>query len=116
MKFRWNNKNTQSFNVIIGKTAPYGSKVVLRHYHYMSDPKLVPGFVSLKIISCSYHACKTQLYMTWGYKIKDAYNHPRYGKIFNNFLDDRTNDDEYEHTKRKVLCVNVTNIKLSFYQ
>ena len=54
--------------------------------------------------------------MTWGYKIKDAYNHPRYGKFFNNFLDDRTNDDEYEHTKRKVLCVNVTNIKLSFYQ
>ena len=80
MKFQRNNKKIPSLNVIIGKTAPYGSKVVLRHYHYMSDPKLVPGFVSLKIISCSYHACKTQLYMTWGYKIKDEYNHPIYGR------------------------------------
>ena len=82
MKLQQNNKNIPSLNVIIGKTASYGSKFVLRQYHYMSDIKLVPRFVSLKIISCSYHACKTQLYMTWGYKIKDAYNHPIYGRVY----------------------------------
>ena len=64
MKFRWNNKNTQSFNVIIGKTAPYGSKVLLRHYHYKYDPKLDKGVVSLKKIPCCYNACTTQLYLT----------------------------------------------------
>ena len=81
MKLQWNNKNIPSLNVIIGKTDPYRSKVVIRHYHYMLDPKLGPGAVSLKIISCRYHACTTQLYITWDYKIKHACNQPRYGIV-----------------------------------
>ena len=128
MKLRWNNKNIPSLNVIIGKTAPYGSKVVLRHYHYGLGKKLVPGLVSLKIISCRYHACTTQLYLTWGYKIKYACNHPICGRIYGrkyfiifgsqnnwiimNFIDDGTYKVEYEHINRTIIDGHFTNISL----
>ena len=47
MKLLWNNKLSPSLYVINIKSAPYGSKGVLRHYNYRSDPKLVPGIVSI---------------------------------------------------------------------
>ena len=46
-------------NIINGKTSPYGSKVILRHYHYQSDPKLGTGVVEIRIIPCSDHAFTT---------------------------------------------------------
>ena len=57
MKLWW--EKNPSLDVIIGKTAPKGSKGVIRHYHYMLDPRLVPGVVSPIIITCSYYACTT---------------------------------------------------------
>ena len=36
-----------SLNVKNGKISPYGSKLVLRNYHYHSDPKLGPGTVAM---------------------------------------------------------------------
>ena len=50
MKFRRNNKPFLSLNVLNGKTLPYASKGILRHYHYRSDPKLGPGIVAMIII------------------------------------------------------------------
>ena len=38
MKMIWNNNIFTSLNVINGKKSPYGSKGILRHYHYQSDP------------------------------------------------------------------------------
>ena len=53
MKIRWNNKLFPSLNVNRGKSYPYGSKVILRHDHYGSYPKLGTGVVSIRIILCS---------------------------------------------------------------
>ena len=64
MKMRWNNIFS-SLNVINGKTLLYGSKVIIRHYHYRSDPKLGPGIVAIRRIPCSCHACTTILYLPW---------------------------------------------------
>ena len=38
--------------LLMAKTYPYGSKGVLRNYHYWSDPKLSPDIVSIRIIPC----------------------------------------------------------------
>ena len=48
-----NNKLFPSLNVINGKSSPYGSKGILRNYHYRSDPKLGPGIVAIIIVPCS---------------------------------------------------------------
>ena len=53
----WRNKLFPSLNVINGKKSPYGSKGILIHYNYWSDPKLVLGIVEIRIISCIFHAC-----------------------------------------------------------
>ena len=50
IKMIWNNKLFTSLNVINGKTFPYASKGILRHYHYWSDPKLSPGIVAIRRI------------------------------------------------------------------
>ena len=67
---RWNKKLFPPLNVINVKTSPYGSNGILRHYHYRLDPKLSPGIVAIRIISCSYHDCTTILSLSWGLKIK----------------------------------------------
>ena len=68
MKMIWNNKPFPSLNVINGKTYPYGSKGILRHYHYPSDPKLGPGIFVIRKIPCSFHTCKTTLSISWNSK------------------------------------------------
>ena len=40
-----------------GKSATYGSKGVIRNYHYRSVPKSGPGIVEIRIIPCSCNAC-----------------------------------------------------------
>ena len=47
---RWNNKSFPSLNGINGKTYPYVSKDILRHYHYWLDPKLGLGIFAIRII------------------------------------------------------------------
>ena len=50
MKMIWNNKLFPSLNVINGKTLPYSSMGILRHYHYRSDPEFGPGIVAIRRI------------------------------------------------------------------
>ena len=47
MKIIWNKKLFPPLNFINGKIFPYARKVILRNYHYWSDPKLVPGIVAI---------------------------------------------------------------------
>ena len=75
-------KKNPSLNVIIGKTDTYGIKGVLRHNHYMSDPKLGQGVVDIRRIPCSINACTTQLCLPWVSKIKNACNQPRYERVY----------------------------------
>ena len=55
------NKKNTSLNVNNGKTSPYGSKGILRHNNYRSDPNLVPGIVVIRIVPCNFHSCTTLL-------------------------------------------------------
>ena len=64
------------------KTAPYGSKGVLRHYHYRSHLKLGQGAVSVRRIPCGCQACTTQLSLPWNSKIKDACNQAKYERVY----------------------------------
>ena len=80
---RWNKKLFPSLNVINSKSAPYISKGVLRHYHYRSYPKLGTGIVAIVIIPFINRACKTILSLPWNYIIKEACNHPRFGRVYN---------------------------------
>ena len=80
---RRNNKLFTSLNVIYGKKSPYAGKGILRHYLYRSDPKLVPGIFSIRVIPCICHACTAISYLSWYSKIKEAVNHPRYGRVYN---------------------------------
>ena len=80
---QWNNKMFPSLNDINGKPPPYGSKGILRHYHYRSDPKLGLGIVAVIIIPCSCHAFTTILSLLRDSKIKEPFNHPRYGRVYN---------------------------------
>ena len=41
---RRNSKLFPSLNVVNGKTLPYASKGIIKHYHYFSDPKLGFGY------------------------------------------------------------------------
>ena len=72
-----------SLNVINGKTSPYKSKVILRHYHYCSDPKLGPGPFAVRIFPCNCHSRTNILSLYWDSKIEEAFNQPRYGRICN---------------------------------
>ena len=80
---RWNKKLFPPLNVINVKTSPYGSNGILRHYHYRLDPKLSPGIVAIRIISCSYHDCTTILSLSWDLKIKKTVNQLIYGRLYN---------------------------------
>ena len=66
---KYNNKLSPSFNVINGKTSPYGIKENKRRYHYWSNPKLGPGIVAIRRITWSCHACTTLLFL-WIQKAK----------------------------------------------
>ena len=83
MKMRCNNKLFPSLNVINGKTLPYASKGILRHYYYRSDPKLGLGVVSIIRIPCSCHACTDILSLSCNSEIKEAVNQTRYGRVYN---------------------------------
>ena len=83
MKMRRKDKLFPSLNVLNGKTLPYASKGILRNYHYQSDPKLGPGIVAIRIIPCSFHDCTTILSLSWDSKTKEAFNQPRYGRVYN---------------------------------
>ena len=50
MKMGWKNKLFPLLNVINGKTSPYASKRILRHYHYRSDPEVGPGIFFIRSI------------------------------------------------------------------
>ena len=80
-KMIWNNKLFPSLNVINGKTLPYKSKGILRHYNYQSDPKLGPGIVAIRIIPCSCHDCTYILSLFWDSKTKEAVNQHIYGRV-----------------------------------
>ena len=65
------------------KTAPYGSKGVLRHRNYRSDPKLGSCIVEIRRIPYSFHTCTIILSLSWDYTIKEKFNHTRYGRLYN---------------------------------
>ena len=118
----------QSLNFINGKTYPYGSKVILRHYNFQSDPKLGPGIVVIRRIPYNCHASTTILYLSWDSKIKEAVNQPRYGIVYNwkysqilgfhnnwiiiNSLDGGTYEEIHEHINRTIFDGNVMNMPL----
>ena len=54
IKMIWNNKLMPSLNFIKGEISQYGSKVILKHYHYQSDPKLGSEVFAIRGITCSY--------------------------------------------------------------
>ena len=123
-----NNKLFPSLNVINGKTFSYASKGILRHYHYWYDPKLVPGIVAIRRISCSCHACTDILSLSCDPKTKEAVNQPIYGKVYNckysqilgchnnlilmNFLDGGTNEEYYKNINWNILDNIVMNTSL----
>ena len=73
LKMRCDNKLFSCLNVVNGKTSPYGSKGIIIHYHYWSDPKIGPGIVAIRIFSCICHACTTILSLSWNSKINKAF-------------------------------------------
>ena len=79
---RCNNRRFPSLNVLNGKTSQYGSKLILRHYRYLSDPKLGLGIVVIRRITCNYYTCTNILSLSWDSKIKEAVDQPRYGRVY----------------------------------
>ena len=115
--WKWDVPNVfPSLNVIKGRGSPYDRRIIIRHYHYHSDPRLGHGIFEIRKIPCSYHDCANILSLSWDSKIKKSVNHPRYGWVYNckyfhiiaccntwiimNFLDDGTNDEAYEFVKK----------------
>ena len=72
-----------SLNVINGIPSPYGSKEIIRHYHYRSDTKLDPGIVEIRRILCSCNYFTTILSISWNSRTKEEVNQPRYGRVYN---------------------------------
>ena len=72
IQMRWNNKTFPPLNVIRGEISPYGSKGIIRHYHYRSDPKIGPGIVTIRRITFIYHVCTTILHFYWDPKNNKA--------------------------------------------
>ena len=69
-KMRRNKKLFPSLNFINGKTSPYASKGIIRHYYYWSDPSLGPGIVETRTIPCSCHDCTNIPSISWNYKTR----------------------------------------------
>ena len=80
---RWNKELFTSLNVINVKSSPYGSKVILRHNNYWSDPNLGPGIVAIIIFSSSCHYCTNILSLSWNSKPNKEFNQPKYGRLYN---------------------------------
>ena len=128
MKMWRNNKLFTSLNVINGKSSPYVSKGIIRHYNYRLDPKLGPGIVAIIIIPCIFHACTTMLSLSWYSKTKEAFNQPRYGILYNckcsqiigchnnwiimNIFDYGRDKEYYKHTNKTILDSIVMNMYL----
>ena len=79
----WNKKLFLSLKFIDGESSPYGNKVIIRHYNYSSYLTLGPGIVVIRIIPCSCQACTKILSLSWYLKIKEEFNRPRYGRVYN---------------------------------
>ena len=62
---------------------PYGIEGVIRNHHYRSNPKLVKGGFSVRIILCSCRVCQTQISIKWYSKIKYACNNRRSSGVIN---------------------------------
>ena len=106
----------------------YRSKLILIHYHYQSYPKLGPGIVVIRRITCSFHACTTILSLYWDSKIKETVNQTRYGKVYNckysqilgchnnwtliTLKDYGPEEEIYEHINRTIIYGNVINMYL----
>ena len=132
MKCIWNNKLFPSLNLINGKTAPYVSKGIIRHHHYKSYLNLGRGVVDIRRITWRFLACKTQSSLPCDTKTKNAYNQPRYGRVYDlkyylligynnnwiitNFLDDGTDEVYYDHSYRTIIYGNVTNMSLKIFK
>ena len=69
--------------MLLMEKSPYGSKWILRHYRYWSNPKLGSSIVAIRIIPCSIHAKTAILYLYWDSKTKEAVNQTRYGRVSN---------------------------------
>ena len=69
--------------VINGKSYPYRSKGIPRSYHYRSDPKVGLGIVAIIRITRSCHDSTTILSLPWYSTTKEAFNQPRYGRVYN---------------------------------
>ena len=69
-------------NKIKGKTEPYRSKDVVRHYYYRSYTNLGPGVVDIITINFHYHACIKQSSLPLDSKIEDECNQTRYGRVY----------------------------------
>ena len=78
----YNKKLFPSLKVINGKLFTDGSKGILRHYHYPLDTNLGPGVILIKIIPWICHACTKMLSLYWCSTIKEAFNHPRYCRVY----------------------------------
>ena len=70
MKLQWNNKFFPSLEIVNVKIAPY------RGYG-----KLGQVIVADQMIPLGCYSCATKLYIPRDFKIKDAYNHLRYGRV-----------------------------------
>ena len=124
---RWNNKLFPSLNFIKGKISPYGIKGILRHYQYCSDPKLGPGIVIIRRITCSFHSCTYIWSFYWYSKIKEAVNQPKYCRVHNYkyyqiigcqnnwiiiFFDDGTYEEDFTHINRTIIDGNMLIMSL----
>ena len=56
MKMRWQHKMFPSLNFVNGNPCTQGSKGILRHHNYHSDPKLGTEIIAVKLSICSFHA------------------------------------------------------------
>ena len=121
-------KGTLMLITEVWKSSPYGSKRILRNYHYRSDPRICLGIVSTRRIPCSCHACTTILSLSWDSKTKEAFNQPRYGRVYNckysqipgchnnwiimNYFDDGIYEENCKRNNQTIIDGNVMNMYL----
>ena len=114
-----------TLNVISIRISLYGIKEILKHYHYLSDPKVGQGIVEIRIIPCSCHSCTTTLPLSWDFKNEESVSQPRYGKVYNceyyqvlgcnincilfNFYDG-IYEKNYKHINQTIVDGNVMNM------
>ena len=110
------------------KSSQYVSKRILKHYHYLLDTKLCPGIDVIRRITYSFHACAKIVYLPWDSTNKEAFNQPRYGRVYHfkyslnicyhnnwimmSFLDDGTDEVQYIHINKTKLYGNVMSMYL----